>query len=231
MFSDPEIAAYINKNFEPAWQSVRAVPTIQIDFGNGNVIKRTLHGNIATYACASDGKILDVLPGLYKPAAYLDALQQFRLLARYATINGKIETSRLLKYHALMAKSLSDDHSRWQKLVLVETIKSADERTIVFECVARKSDKKDASKEVEPENCKVKSAEAVANWQTLSAETLENETHKRLQIQQRLMQANTVDPSEITSWLYRDVLHADINDPLMGLGPVLTATYPFKDGQ
>ena len=29
--------------------------------------------------------------------------------------------------------------------------------------------------------------------------------------------------------LYKEVLRADLDDPLLGLGPVLTANYPFTE--
>ena len=37
-----------------------ALPVVTIDFGNGTVVTRTLHGNIATYVCATDGSELEL---------------------------------------------------------------------------------------------------------------------------------------------------------------------------
>ena len=45
-----------------------------IDFGNGHKIRRTLNGNVATYVCAPDGRVVDVIPGLNSPEAYLEDL-------------------------------------------------------------------------------------------------------------------------------------------------------------
>ena len=42
LFSNPEISAFIRKNFVAAWESVRPVPVVSIDFGNG----KTLDGDI-----------------------------------------------------------------------------------------------------------------------------------------------------------------------------------------
>ena len=77
LFSDDHVAALINNRFEAAWESVRPVPLVTINFGNGHVLTRTLNGNIATYVCTADGKMLDVLPGVYEPTTYLDRLDQF----------------------------------------------------------------------------------------------------------------------------------------------------------
>ncbi|MBV9123206.1 MAG: hypothetical protein JO112_07605, partial [Planctomycetes bacterium] len=83
LFSREDLAAFIDRNFEPVWQTVRPVPLVRIDFGNGTVVTRTLHGNIATYVCTSEGQVLDILPGIYTPGAYLERLNQLHLLARY----------------------------------------------------------------------------------------------------------------------------------------------------
>ena len=48
------------------------MPTVEIDFGNGRKLKRTVNGNIATYVCSPDGRVLDIIPGLNSPEAYLD---------------------------------------------------------------------------------------------------------------------------------------------------------------
>ena len=34
-------------------------------------------------------------------------------------------------------------------------------------------------------------------------------------------------PAALTKWLYKEVLHADLDDPYLGLGPALFASYPF----
>ena len=73
----------INNNFEPVWESVRPVPIVTIDFGNGTKITRTLHGNIATYLCNARGTVFDILPGIYEPGEYLNQLNQFALLYRH----------------------------------------------------------------------------------------------------------------------------------------------------
>jgi hypothetical protein len=75
LFSDRKVSSFIRSNFVAAWESVRPVPTVEIDFGNGRKLKRTVNGNIATYICAPDGRVVDVIPGLNTPEAYLDSLR------------------------------------------------------------------------------------------------------------------------------------------------------------
>ena len=110
LFSRPDVASFINNYFEPVWESVRPVPLVRIDFGNGMVVTRTLHGNIATYVCSADGQILDILPGIYSPAAYLHGLDQFRLLANYVDQRGKDQRLvRLQDYHRRQAEALQQN--------------------------------------------------------------------------------------------------------------------------
>ena len=66
LFSQASVADFVHGAFEPVWESVRPVPIVRIDFGNGNVLTRTLHGNILTSICTPDGFVVDALPVIYK---------------------------------------------------------------------------------------------------------------------------------------------------------------------
>ena len=79
-YSNKEISDYLRDNFVLHWQSVRPVPRVTIDFGDGRKLERTLTGNSAHYVLASDGTPLDVLPGLYGPQKFLQWLQATRNL-------------------------------------------------------------------------------------------------------------------------------------------------------
>jgi hypothetical protein len=65
--SDPQVIRFVNEQFVPVWQSVRPVPKVTIDFGNGKVLKRTLAGNTVIQICRADGRVVDALPGVYVP--------------------------------------------------------------------------------------------------------------------------------------------------------------------
>jgi hypothetical protein len=56
-----------------------------------------------------------------------------------------------------------------------------------------------------------------------------NERVRRKAVHDKLATAGCVRPDDIKKWLYKDVLHADLDDPLLGLGPVLNANYPFTE--
>jgi hypothetical protein len=75
LYSNKEISDYLRDNFVLHWQSVRPVPRVTIDFGDGRKLERTVTGNSAHYVLASDGTPLDALPGLYSPKEFLSWLR------------------------------------------------------------------------------------------------------------------------------------------------------------
>jgi hypothetical protein len=50
------------------------VPKVTIDFGDGRKLERTVTGNSAHYILTPDGEVVDCLPGLYGPQAFLNKL-------------------------------------------------------------------------------------------------------------------------------------------------------------
>lgn len=62
-----------------AWDKVRPVPQVTIDFGNGKVLHRTLKGSTVIYLCRPDGRVVDAYPGVYTPQDFLPLLTQGRL--------------------------------------------------------------------------------------------------------------------------------------------------------
>jgi hypothetical protein len=63
----------------------------------------------------------------------------------------------------------------------------------------------------------------------LSDDTRHNESVRRLQVHEYLAAHSPARPDDMTRWLYREVLHTDLDDPHLGLGKLLFATYPFDD--
>jgi hypothetical protein len=105
LFAQPQLRDFIAANFIPAWESVRDVPTLTIDFGGGRVLKRTYNGNVAAYVCAPDGRVLDILPGLSTPEAYLRDLRAALALARRSPED-------VLAYHASRPAGVEPERPR-----------------------------------------------------------------------------------------------------------------------
>lgn len=196
LFSRTDIAKYINENFEPAWEMVRPVPTVTIDFGNGKTIKRTLNGNVASYVCTTNGTIVDVLPGIYDPVTYIAKLAHIRYVA----------------------SQLPDDLSDVPRFIkLYHQMPDAYHSGLVNDGLPAAA---------------LKPSPALSGdmLKNLLADTLDNEGRRREMIHNRLA-SSIAKPNELKRWLYKEVLHADLDDPYLGLDRQISGSYPFDDHQ
>jgi hypothetical protein len=242
LFSNDQVAEFVNQNFEPAWEMVRPVPMVRIDFGNGRVVTRTLHGNIASHLCAADGSVVDILPGIYTPVAYRNSLDQVRLAAIPLVIaegNARIaRNTRMGEYHrqqilvirrnqAQAIQPLLRDMGKGKIELPVERIIAANpglgpnggspngrsplaQRSAVARARAAATPAEPAPSGISPET-----------WQLLVQDTQINETQRRLQIHEKLAGNEPVRPEQVKTWLYKNVLNADLDDPYLGPGGVL----------
>jgi hypothetical protein len=76
LYANADVSAYLRDHFILHWQSVRPVPVITIDFGDGRVVRRTITGNSIHYVLSADGRVIDAIPGLYGPKAFLRSLSR-----------------------------------------------------------------------------------------------------------------------------------------------------------
>ncbi|MBX9685173.1 MAG: hypothetical protein K2X27_00650 [Candidatus Obscuribacterales bacterium] len=232
LFSNTEIADFINENFEACWQSVRKVPLVSIDLGQGNVIKRTLNGNIATYVCFSDGRIIDILPGLYEPQAYKDRLKQLCLASKYfSKLGNEKKNFELEKYHKLQESRLRAGKTPARFIAANKT----GDGEIEFVTKYGDHDKRWLEPLKEKSAYKIKALPTgdLASWQHLLDDVRLNESEMRLKIHNYFAKAGSSSkeesPAKLAGWLYKYVLHADIEDPYLGLKTVLDGTYPFPE--
>ena len=74
LYSNATISKKLREDFVLHWKSVRPVPHVTIDFGDGRKLERTLTGNSIHYILDVEGRIVEALPGLYGPNAFLRSL-------------------------------------------------------------------------------------------------------------------------------------------------------------
>ncbi len=74
LYSNEVISAILRNRFILHWESVRPVPVITIDMGDGRKIVRTITGNSIHYILDSQGRVVDALPGLYGADKFLREL-------------------------------------------------------------------------------------------------------------------------------------------------------------
>jgi hypothetical protein len=76
LYPHPSVRKLLRERFILHWKSVRPVPKITIDLGNGRKVERTISGNSVHYLLLPSGIVLDVFPGLYGPVLFEKRLQQ-----------------------------------------------------------------------------------------------------------------------------------------------------------
>jgi hypothetical protein len=76
LYANAEVSTALRERFVLHWKSVRPVPVVTIDMGDGRTIRRTITGNSIHYVLDADGRPVDAVPGLYGPAAFLRTLDE-----------------------------------------------------------------------------------------------------------------------------------------------------------
>ncbi|HUG94279.1 MAG TPA: hypothetical protein VML55_25845, partial [Planctomycetaceae bacterium] len=246
LFSNASISEFINREFEPAWQSVRPAAIVRLDFGNGQTLTRTLNGNIATYVCTPGGHVLDVIPGVYDPATYLERLRQAVLLHRWAGERPDRLGTFLKNHHAEQAAALRQ-HNEPKQIVEVRDrpgsiipIEAGMKLVLMSSLRGLDSGGYETERPRGPFGPATRAAAPVAGYdlpgdlasrvgrlqpEMLADDTRHNESVRRLQIHEHLAARSPATPADMTKWLYREVLNTDLDDPYLGLGKLLFATY------
>ena len=70
LLSDETTSHWLRENFVLSWEEVRPTGKVNIDFGNGHTLERTLVGNTCFVVMLSDGTIVDAMPGVYTPSDF-----------------------------------------------------------------------------------------------------------------------------------------------------------------
>jgi len=100
LYADGRISALLRKQYVLHWKTVRPVPIVTIDFGDGRVLKRTITGNSIHYLLDSEGKPIDAIPGLVSPKTFLASLSAAETLAReLASLPSNRRESALKTWH------------------------------------------------------------------------------------------------------------------------------------
>lgn len=112
LYANEEISRLLRDKFVLHWKSVRPVPKVTIDFGDGRKLERTLTGNSIHYVVAADGRPLEGLPGLHGPAAFQAWLKRSLDLAQQYTKTKNADRDQLLwGYHHTRRATIAE---AWQ---------------------------------------------------------------------------------------------------------------------
>lgn len=116
LYADGQLGQTLREDFVLHWQSVRPVPIITIDMGDGRIIRRTITGNSCHLVLDPQGRPLDVIPGLYGPRAFEEIVSKSRAIAEIT--RGMTDDRRqatLNQYHQQQADQLDEI---WASLAL-----------------------------------------------------------------------------------------------------------------
>jgi hypothetical protein len=113
LYANEEVSRALREGFVLHWKSVRPVPKVTIDFGDGRKLERTVTGNSIHYVLDCEGRPIDALPGLYGPKAFLRELQRAEQAAKEVASLPPLEWSNFLSaYHRDRAKAIQ---MAWQE--------------------------------------------------------------------------------------------------------------------
>ncbi len=78
LYANTAISDDLRRNWILHWESVRPVPIVTIDFGDGRTLVRTITGNSLHYVLDAEGHATDVIPGLWGPGDFLRMIKAMR---------------------------------------------------------------------------------------------------------------------------------------------------------
>lgn len=112
LYANRDLSDFLRENFVLHWSSERPAPHVTIDFGDGRRIETTIAGNSAHFVLDSDGRPMDLLPGLYGPVAFRRELEADLPLARESPrLDDAERRARVREFHATRAGSWASLYS------------------------------------------------------------------------------------------------------------------------
>lgn len=206
LFSDKNLANYLDENYECAWESVRPVPIMSVDFGDGRVVSRSMHGNVATYVCLADKTVVDILPGIYGPRTYKRALEILHKLS--------LQTSRLIPKERVA--KLRNFHQHENDRIYNEMNSITLGRIMGLHPMPSTVAEEPEVRELGNENY----------YRGILADDAMSETSRRLITHGILHTYGLATPDLLTKQVYKQCLDLDLDDPYLGLKEALTSNYP-----
>lgn len=146
LYPDPAIARALHDGWVLHWESVRKAPKIEIDFGDGRKLVRTITGNSLHYAMTADGEVTDLLPGMVGPQAFSAWLE--RAGTSTTAIAARPPRERAAAIRARLTADLAERMSAWQAALSavgvegsardVERLAAATDEQVIARLAARK---------------------------------------------------------------------------------------------
>jgi hypothetical protein len=96
LYPEPRINRLLRDRFVLHWQSLRPVPKLTIDFGDGRArVTTTVAGNSVHVILDGNGRPLDALPGMFSPDVFYRLLAGERVVAEPSEPTPAVAASRI----------------------------------------------------------------------------------------------------------------------------------------
>ncbi len=121
LYSNSGLSRYLRENYVLHWRSVRPVPKVTIDFGDGRKLERTLAGNSIHYILSSNGELIDALAGLNDPATFDRYLKRASTMS--ATLASLAPSRRAAELSTFRGTLFDEIRARRQRIVTETKVK------------------------------------------------------------------------------------------------------------
>jgi hypothetical protein len=198
LYPNREVASLLSRSFVLHWRTVRPVPKVKIDFGDGRVVDRTLTGNSAHLVLDPRGRVADAIPGLYTPETFVDVLRRAGGLAlEIAALADRPARERLRLHHSDRAQAIG----AWPPPPARQYPTAREAGSL-------------AVTKMRMEDPLLRFIEASAADDAMTNERL---LHK--QVHERFASGDVaLEREPFVEWLYQDVFKMPLDDPWLGLG-------------
>jgi hypothetical protein len=197
LYVRPEIARAMRDRYVLHWQSLRPVPILTIDYGDGRTVKRTITGNSIHYAFTPDGTLLDAMPGLCDEQTFLSELDSIAAFAGGGS------------------KSEADRQAYWRE-TSTRLTRPAEPAKPVQERLADRSARRAMTKRV----AELPTLAATRNpASAVAQDTQLNQRQLRPTILGWIAAGAGSDVAKLNDRVYRELFLAPLDDPDMGLNP------------
>lgn len=113
LYPNADVNQILRNDFILHWQSVRPVPKVTIDFGDGRTLERTLTGNSIHYVLDAKGRPVDGIPGLHGAKAFAGLITRAGALAKKTVpLDGAARKSALRVFHGTRIEAIAAEWSR-----------------------------------------------------------------------------------------------------------------------
>jgi hypothetical protein len=113
LYGNQAISSLLRENYILCWTSVRPVPVITVDYGDGRKLERTVTGNSIHYLVNAEGQFIDAMPGLVSPQTFEKWLRDG--LDRHTKIASLPEPIKSKRLRTEFENQLGDTLASWRR--------------------------------------------------------------------------------------------------------------------